>query len=189
MITITPQQDEDLEAKLMARVARGDIGAFESLVDRYQGHLIQFFTLLAGDHAVGEELAQEVFLRLYRSRKQYRPKAKFKTYLNQIARNLWIDHSRRRGPGLLSLDWENEVGDPLSARLPSIRDHEPKPEKLALHRALFQLSTDHRMVLLLHSVWGLSQTEISSVLNLPVGTVKSRMHHAIRNLRNLLEAK
>ena len=110
----TPKPDP--EAFLMMQFSEGDTEAFESLVNRCQGGLIQFFTMLSGNRADGEELAQEVFIRLYRSSQNYRPTAKFKTYLYRVARNLWTDHLRRKSSrgNLVSLEALDASGQGLT---------------------------------------------------------------------------
>lgn len=169
----------DREQALMLRVANGDLGAFETLVDRFQGGLIQYFTMLTRDRSIAEDLAQEVFLKLYRSRQRYRPEAKFQTYLYRIARNHWTDHLRRqtkRGK-LVPLEDQNEPpGDPAITTI----------EWQILERAVASLSEKQRHVFLLSRIEDLSFPEISQILEIPVGTVKSRMHHALSILREAL---
>lgn len=177
----------------MLACARGDHAAFEQLVIRCQDGLIQFFTMLSKNHALAEDLAQEVFVRLYRSRTAYRHQGRFKTYLYRIARNLWTDHLRRENPRCrdLSLDAPDRHGNPLSGTLAAEPRRGPPSGKQnkALVQALLRLPRQQREVLLLSLIEEMTYPEIAAVLEIPAGTVKSRMHHAVRKLRALLKNK
>lgn len=176
--------------------------AFETLVGRWRKPLLNFFYRLLWDRAAAEDLTQEVFLKVYRRRKEYKPQAKFSTYLYRIGRNCWVDYMRRtkRERKHLSLDteWEgngdegNEGGKTLRERLASPRS-EPRLEAQkeerseALVEAVGALSEEHREVFILSAVQGLSYDETAKTVGVPVGTVKSRMHHAVKRLRERLK--
>ncbi len=169
---------------LMLRTAAGDVSAFEALVEALQGRLIQYFSMLARDAALAEDLAQEVFLRLYRARASYRVEAKLETYLYRIAHNLWKDHLRRikRRAPVIRLD--EAVGVEHAA------SEETDPTVMldwdVLVRAIGALPEKQRQVFLLSRIEEMSFPEISQVLEIPVGTVKSRMYHALAFLREML---
>ncbi|HAT10551.1 MAG TPA: hypothetical protein DCS97_08155, partial [Planctomycetes bacterium] len=93
------------ELALMARVRDGDREAVIGIVERYQDELIGFFYHLCWDQTVAEELAQDVFVRLYNARERWQPTARLRTWLYRIAHNLWIDHLRRKR-SLVSIDAE-----------------------------------------------------------------------------------
>ncbi len=172
----------------MCRASRGDDTAFEALVDRCQAGLIQFFVMLSHNPSLGEDLAQEVFIRLYKNRHGYRPEARFKTYLYRIARNLWTDHLRRQPKQGrdLSLDAVNDRGASLGHML-AAESPDPLPvDRKTLYLAVLRLSRQQREVLLLSLLEDLSYPEIAAVLSIPVGTVKSRVYHAVRKLRTIL---
>ena len=181
------RRNDDPGAALMLRAAEGDKAAFEALVDLYQCRLIQFFSLMAGDAALAEDLAQEVFLRLYKARASFRAEAKLGTYLYRIAHNLWNDHLRRSKRRGEVVAFDEAVGaDGLSRA-------ESDPTLLldwgALVSAIGTLPEKQRQVFLLNRIEELSFAEISRILEIPIGTVKSRMHHAVAFLRDALGAE
>ncbi len=171
-----PSDDPESDEALMCRVARhGRDADFVRLVERYQRALVNHFAR-RGVHGECEDLAQETFVRLYRARKRYRVTARFRTYLYRIAHHVWIDHLRRSGR--------------RQRREDAFRD-EPRPESqdpgaMAGHDvawALARLSDAQRDVVVLSVFDQLSHAEIGVVLGIPEGTVKSRLHHALRELR------
>lgn len=181
----------------MRRVAADEPSAFEHLVERILPRLLGFFRRMGADHASAEDCAQEVLLKIYRARSAYQPRARFSTYLLHVARNHWIDvyRHRRLGPVTLSADAttgssEDEPSS-LAASLPA--RHEPRVARAdaaalqaALDRALARLTTEHREVFVLAHLETLRYEEIGSLLGIPVGTVKSRVHTALKQLRGLL---
>ncbi len=182
--------EPDLETVLMQRFAEGDDTAFGQLADRCQGGLIQFFAFLSRDGAQAEDLAQETLLRLYRARGSYRPRGRFKTYLYRIAHNLMRDHWRRERHRArdLSLTEPNRSGATLADVLADDKASPPTDPiaREALYGAIRNLSPPHQTVLLMHLIEDMSGAEIALALAIPEGTVKSRMHYAVRNLRRVL---
>jgi len=188
----------DEEAELMLKVAADVPSAFEALVGRVLPRLLGFFRHLGADRTQAEDLAQDVFLKLYRGRKTYTQRARFTTYLLHVARNHWIDFYRHRrlGPTVISTDAPasrlDDGGDSLGASLPGpspdpARGAEQGQLRAGLGQALAQLEDGQREVFVLAHVHGLRYEEIAAVLEIPVGTVKSRVHTATRLLRKALE--
>jgi RNA polymerase sigma-70 factor, ECF subfamily len=184
---------ERTDPELMAAFQRGDVAAFEELVERHHRGLIHFFFRLAGDRQLAEDWAQEVFLRVVSHAKTYVPRARFTTFLYHIARNFWIDILRGRAVHRrpTSLDAHNEEGErheewmASSARQPS--DLLSSGEVSAqVRRAIEELPDDLRDVVVLSELQGLKYAEIAETLGIPVGTVKSRMHTAVQRLKILL---
>jgi RNA polymerase sigma-70 factor, ECF subfamily len=184
------------DAGLIAAIQKGRLAAFTQLVDRHQRSLINFFYHLSWDRQVAEDCAQEVFLRLYSHLGSYEPQAKFTTFLFRIARNLWIDRMRSqaaRGGRAVSLEAASGAGDerPLQDRLSS---PSPTPVEIlarqetqkALREAIDRLPEEQKAVLILSELQGLKYQEIGEILEIPVGTVKSRMHTAMEKLKDLL---
>ncbi len=177
----------------MSAIGAGDEAAFESLLNRHERGVINFFFRLSWDRALAEDLAQEVFVKLYSHAAAYKPQAKFTTYLYRVARNCWIDHCRRtKGEGnVRSLDAESENGtsfsDTVQARVDDPMNSANRSEVAdAVVEAIDELPEDHKIVFVLSEVQGMRYQEISEVLSIPVGTVKSRMFHAIKRLRDQL---
>lgn len=188
--TATPLSDEEL----MRATADGDMAAFETLVKRHQAPLLRFFVRMGADHALAEDCAQEVLVRVYRARERYEPRARFTTWLYRIGRNFWIDHVRARQvqPRALSLD-----APVAGAEETLLRDAVPQAgdalagRELAeeIERAVAALPEEQRLVLVLGLVQALPYAEVSEILDIPVGTVKSRMHTAVGKLREALDGR
>lgn len=188
----------DPETAILERLRAGDETALDQLVQRYQRELVGFFYHLCWDQLVAEELAQDVFVNVFRARSRYSPLAKVRTYLYRIAHNLWIDHLRRRR-GHLSLDAEMgedslRLVDCLAAPESSAADGVGGAETAAraesirtrVQAALELLPEGQREVFVLANSHGMKYQEIAGVLGIPEGTVKSRMHNAVRTLRDEL---
>jgi RNA polymerase sigma-70 factor (ECF subfamily) len=185
--------DDDRE--LMLRAGSGSQGsreAFDALVTRWQGRLLNFFFRHCGDRELAEDCTQEVFVRLYKARDRYTPDAKFSTFLFTIARHFWIDVARSRAVrpdqqrGVGGQD-EEEREDRLS-RLPAEEAAPPAQVALAddlarMHQALGQLPEPLRDVVRLGVIEALPYAEVSQILSIPIGTVKSRVHAAVHALR------
>lgn len=159
-------------------------GAMDRLVGAYQQELVGFFYARLFRQDVAEDLAQQVFIKLYRARSRWEPRASARTFLYRIAHNALIDHLRRRRPAV-SLEADEEF--PLRNRLPDPRsggdplfDQEVRQRITA---ALDDLSDAHREVFILGQIQALPYCEISEILEIPEGTVKSRMYTAMRRLR------
>jgi RNA polymerase sigma-70 factor (ECF subfamily) len=183
------------DAALLLALKRGEFAAFSELVDRHQRSLINFFYHLCWDRQAAEDCAQEVFLRVYSHLDRYEPQAKFTTFLFRIARNLWIDRARSiavHGKPA-SLDSRSEAGEgrSLGERVPSaslspVEILAKEEQQAALQRALDQLPEEQKAVVILSEIQGLKYQDIGAILDVPVGTVKSRMHTAMERLKELL---
>lgn len=183
------------DVELMVATRNGDRNAFAELVRRHHKPLVNFFFRMVWDRQRSEDFAQEVFLKVYTHAGTYEAQAKFTTYLYRVARNLWIDHLRVSGnqPRAQSLDAPVDGPDGASAgSLVAGADKRPDEilsDRESLHEvqgAIDQLPEEMRLVLVLSEQQGMKYQEISEVLGIPVGTVKSRMHNAIARLREIL---
>lgn len=180
----------DPDIALMERIKVDDQEAVIALVGKYQSELIGFFFHQCWDQLIAEELAQDVFVNVYRSRARYVPTARVRTYLYRIAHNLWIDHLRRQRRHL-SLDATfgedgPRFGDGIAA--PDIRDGSARDLRIRdrVQQALDLLPAGQREVFVLANNHDMKYQDISVVLGIPEGTVKSRMHNAVRALRDEL---
>jgi RNA polymerase sigma-70 factor (ECF subfamily) len=166
----------------------GDAGAFALLVRRWQGPIRRLCTRMTGDEHRAEDLTQETFARAFALRETFRREARFSTFLWRIALNLCSDECRataRRAERSLD-DGPGECSEPRATA--------PAPHALAAQReqagmvreALAQLPEHYRSVVVLRHYEGLKFREIAHVLNIPEGTVKSRMAEALNRLAGLL---
>ncbi len=163
----------------MLDTGRGDRKAFAILVQRYQSRLLNYFRQL-GVYSDAEDLVQETFLRLFRYRHHYSPTAKFTTFLYMLARQIRVDFFRKQYRLLqLKQDYKKE-GVPEEAVAES-GTNAPDIEKI-----LRMISEDMRQVVVLNIYHGMKYREIADILGIPEGTVKTRMFHALRKLREAL---
>jgi len=174
------------EARLIAAARQGDAGAYGSLVRRYQDRLCSSLMHICGSFADAQDAAQEAFLRAYLKLGSFTGASAVYTWLYRIAVNVAISEHRRRRlppPGERALLGEKE---------PSDRAEEPEENLLRLERAalvqqaLDRLSDEHRTILVLREVENCDYDEIAQILDLPVGTVRSRLHRARLQLREKL---
>lgn len=182
---------------LMTAFQGGDMDAYTELYQRHLSGLLNFFYRLSWDHSLSEDFTQETLVRVYRLRRTWTPQAKFTTFLYRVARNLWIDHVRSAYVRKFNVGAKSSVrsGDDdaqsFVERLPDqLRPPEDDLERRELFdtimRALDQLPMEQRMVFVLAEIEGLRYQDISEILDVPVGTVKSRMHAAVGKLQGLL---
>jgi RNA polymerase sigma-70 factor (ECF subfamily) len=174
---------EASDIQLMLRAQKGDMAAFRQLVSRYREPLRRFFAALLANSAEADDCVQETFLRLWLLRERYEPTGKFATYLFQIGKHHLLNQRKRyqAAPQTLPADGVLEL-------LPAA---DPPPETAVLGRereermrqAVAGLPDHYRLVFLLCHDEGLKYAEIACRLNIPVGTVKSRMAEAVRRLR------
>jgi len=168
----------------------GDTAKFSLLLDAYRGPVVAYLYRLVHDHAVAEELAQEVFLRVYRAR-NYEPAASFRSWLIRIATNLarnWVrDH--RADAGLLSLDYEPSLTHWRAPRspLPNIEERLVSECRLMeVRRAIDALPERHRAAVLMHKYLDMDYWEIARAQNCTVSAVKSMLFRAYETLRKRL---
>ena len=187
----------DPDVRLMLEVRGNSAAAFEELVARYQGRLVTLFRHLVGNHQQAEDLAQEVFLRVYRARETYQPGAKFATWLftiaNRAAANAVRDRSRRREVTLPSHD-----SGPLGARpfdrmlqtssgqMPS-RQLDKAEAREIVRMSIESLGERQRMAVLLSKFEGMSYAEIGEIMEISPQAVKSLLWRARENLREVLQ--
>jgi RNA polymerase sigma-70 factor (ECF subfamily) len=158
---------QDPDPRTLARARQGDLDAFEDLVRAYQADVWRFAYHFTRDRSMADDVTQDAFLRAFRFLKSFRGDSKFTSWLFRIARNCAMDALRQR-TGLAA----KEPPPPLGPPDPQAR--------LEIETALAAVSAEHREPFLLIEVFGLSYQEAADVLNVRVGTVKSRMHRARR---------
>jgi RNA polymerase sigma-70 factor (ECF subfamily) len=185
------------DAELMVAFIEGDEEAFTALVEKHHKSLINYFNRLVHDQGLAEDYTQEVFFKIYRFRERYVHTAKFTTFMFRVAHNLFIDQHRKIKDAerrQISLNQENSDGEGHLIELPS-KDKRPidmmeQEEQLeAVRRAVVALPEDLREVFILSQERRLPYKEISGILNIPVGTVKSRVYKAFQKLKEILNLK
>jgi RNA polymerase sigma-70 factor, ECF subfamily len=183
------------DAEIMLRVAAGDEAGFSLLVEKYRRQMVHYMFRMVHNQAVAEELAQEVFLRVYRARASYRAEAKFSTWLYRIATNLGVNHARdtrhERGAQTVYLDQP----DPETGISPDVADTTPTVEQNMLREARLSAIRKHVMALperqrtavLMHKYQDLDYKQIGAVLKLSESATKSLLFRAYQTLRERLK--
>jgi RNA polymerase sigma-70 factor (ECF subfamily) len=189
------RQDDDLVA--IDRASTGDGDAFEMLVRKHQTRVFSLVYRMLGDHAEAEEMAQEIFLKAFRALKRFERKSRFSTWLYSIATNHCLNQleSRRRRPRLQELNRSarregnpgpllDQVADPTAGADQAL---ERADLQRLVQEQLLTLTPEHRSILLLRDIQGLTYEEIGEILSLEPGTVRSRLHRARMELKERLQ--
>jgi len=172
----------------MVRVREGDPASFSLLLERHRGPVIHFLYRMVQNRAVAEELAQEVFLRVYKSRASYQPAAKFTTWLFRIATHLGLNWLRDRRGGKLQRSLDEETGEGTGRQLP---DRGRTIEQELLHQATLRevrqairsLPSKQRAAVMMHKYNEMEYTQIAAVLSCSESAVKSLLFRAYEALR------
>ncbi len=210
MLTVMVEETDD--AKLMTRYAIGDVAAFETVYARHKGPLYRYFFRQCGNPDTADELFQDVWLRIVKARERYEPKARFTTYLYQVAHNCLVDHFRKAGRSLTDGTGQSAaeaIADPFAQELdPAFasarwsivdwqqaqEDPSPGPEAASsgeeraarLRSALDALPLEQREAFLLHEEAEMGLADIAAVTGANAETVKSRLRYAVKKLRSTL---
>lgn len=185
----TPGRHDGDEAELIDRSRKGDSQAFGVLVERYQRRVVGVALAVVHNQDDAIELAQETFVRAFENLSKFESRSSFSTWLYRIAANLAIDFWRReaRHVVLRGEDADNELSKLPASRGDSFKEVSRLELSARLRQALQELTPEHRAVILLREVEGMSYDEISEVLQCPRGTVMSRLHYARTHLRKILK--
>jgi RNA polymerase sigma-70 factor (ECF subfamily) len=195
----TPRMSGDFagmeDAEIMLALSAGNMAAFDVLVQKYRKPIIHFMFRMVHNEAVAEELAQEVFLRVYRSRATYRAEARFSTWLYRIATNLGVNHARdtrheRSAPTVYLDEPDSETGT-----TPDVADQTPSAESgllrgermAAIREHVMALPERQRMAVLMHKYEGMDYKQIGEVLKLSESATKSLLFRAYQTLREKLK--
>ena len=178
--------DEDL----IERFQNGDLYAFDLIVKRYKNQLLNFIYRFLGNTEESEDLVQETFLRVYRNRTAYQKVAKFSTWIYTIAGNLakteLRKRKRRRFFSISELGYNEKDYDIADDAYNPERDVDSRMKEEIIHQQIMALSPKFRQVILLRDVKQLSYEEISKIVNIPLGTVKSRVNRGRLKLQEKL---
>jgi RNA polymerase sigma-70 factor, ECF subfamily len=176
------------ETELIRKATQGDSEAFGILVERYQRRVVGVALAVVHNRDDALELAQETFIRAYENLRSFESRSSFSTWLYRIAANLAIDWRRHEGRHSVvrGEEADNEIERLPSSTGDSFAEFSRSELNQRLRTALDELTPEHRAVILLREVEGLSYDEISDILQCPRGTVMSRLHYARNRLRMIL---
>jgi len=183
------------DAEIMLRVSEGDDEGFNYLIEKYRKPIIHFMFRMVHNQAVAEELAQEVFLRVYRSRQTYRAEARFTTWLYRIATNLGVNHARDTKHERAAQNVYLDQPDPETGTTPDVADATPSVEHdlvrnermRAIRQHVMALPERQRTAVLMHKYQGMDYKQIGEVLKLSESATKSLLFRAYQTLRERLK--
>ena len=183
------------DAEIMLRVKAGDQPAFDYLVQKYRRPLVSFMYRMARNAAVAEDLAQEVFLRVYRSRESYEASAKFTTWLYRIATNLAVNHARdtrhERPEVVVSLDEPDEATgmtmDLADGEITAEQAMLRRERLMGIRRKIEALPERQRLAVVMHKYQQMDYRQIAEVLQLSESATKSLLFRAYETLREQLK--
>lgn len=179
-----------IDHELMVKIGNGDHAAFRNLVERHQNSLVGTVTKMLGNDSDSEDIAQQVFIRVWKHAKRYKPDNKFTTYLYTIARNLVYNESRRRSRKKTTSS--DQLSDDYHLQFPDDANHEPDNNLLeaelqnAIDDAIQKLPENQRMAVVLRRYENVSYEEIAVILDTSVPSVKSLLFRARTTLREHL---
>ena len=184
------------DATIMLELRAGNMAGFDFLIQKYRKPIMHFMYRMVHNQAVAEELAQEVFLRVYRSRETYRAEARFSTWLYRIATNLGVNYARdNRHERMASTVYLDEA-DSETGTTPDVADSTPDAEAKLLRQERLKAIREHemslperqRMAVLMHKYEGMDYKQIGDVLKLSESATKSLLFRAYQTLREKLKA-
>ncbi len=184
------------DQEIVALAVEGKESAYRELIRRYERPVFSLVLRMVRDRQLAEDLSQETFIKALNAIASYRPEYKFSSWIFKIANNAAIDHLRRRELNTLSIDGSPnatsaedieatalQVGDKSETPLAEL---EARELGTAIERAIGQLRPEYRSCIMLRHVEGLAYEEIAQLLDLPLGTVKTYIHRARHELRDML---
>jgi RNA polymerase sigma-70 factor (ECF subfamily) len=177
------------DADLISRAAGGDPSAFQALVERHRSMVYRVAYQFAGNHHDAEDIAQDVFIKVYRSLDRFRQDAQLTSWMYRIVMNACIDHRRRQRPASAA-----PFGDEAEQRMLNTPEDTPGPEERAyagelgqvLESEIGRLPSGQRVVFVMRHHQGMKLCEIADALGLAEGTVKRQLHAAVHRLRHAL---
>ncbi len=188
----TPTATED--AQLVARTQAGDASAFDDLVRKYTQRLYGLVYNMTSNHEDTNDLLQDIFSKAYRAIGGFQGKSSFYTWVHSIGVNMTINFLKKRGRRFhMSLDdidggiQNDKEFIELTASSNPVRDNDLMELQQRLNMAMQKLSNEHRAVVTMFDIQGMPHAEISKILNVSEGTVRSRLFYAHRQLQNYLE--
>ena len=186
------EQEARRDATHIARAQAGDLDAFDALVDRHQTSVFNLCLWILGDRDEAADAAQDAFIRAYRHLKKFRGECAFGSWVSRIAINVARDalkKKRARPRDFSSLEWnDGPAFDPPDAARTAPEEAARRERQIAVRRALAKVPDNYRTALVLFDLQGRSYEECAAILEVPIGTVKSRLSRARAALRDALGA-
>ncbi|WP_250277866.1 RNA polymerase sigma factor [[Clostridium] colinum] len=183
-----------MDIEIVEKVLKGDVDAFSNIIDKYEKMIYNLAYRIFNNVSDAEDITQETFIKIYKNLYKCEGKQSIKTWIYTIAYNTCIDEVRKRkGKNNISLDMEIDGKDnSFSLDFPS---NEPTPENyliqkegiLEIEQAINSLNEDNKALIFLRDIKGFSYNEISEIMGLNIGTVKSKLNRARNTLKNILK--
>ena len=190
---VEPQAAEPTDEELVRRAQEGDVRAFDQLVERYHDKIYSLTYNMTSNREDAEDLTQEIFVKAFEALPRFRGKSSFYTWLYRIAVNKTINYRKKRNRNrALSLDQfdqeikTDEVYHDLTAKGSPLRNISLTELQQKLNEALQHLSEKHRTVLVMHDMQGIPHEEIARIVGASVGTIRSRLFYARRQMQSEL---
>ena len=184
------------EQNLLKKAKNGDIEAFEKLIEGYQKKVFNIAFRMLGNYEDASELAQEVFIKIFKGIKSFKEESTFSTWVHKITTNTCLDEIRKN-KNIINISIDEELKQENSNIHMQIVDNSPTPELVfeqkeirnTVLKAIEKLSGEHRAAIILRELQGFNYEEISIILKCPIGTVKSRINRAKQELKEILKDK
>lgn len=194
-VASTGKAPETGDAEVMLRLKAGELECFDYLMNKYRRPIVHFMFRMVHNQALAEEMAQEVFLRVYRSRETYRAEARFTTWLYRIATNLAVNHARDTRNERIAPKVQLDEPDPETGSMHDVADSTPTIEADMLRRERMNAIKQHvlalperqRMAVLMHKYQEMDYKQIGAVLKLSESATKSLLFRAYQTLRERLK--
>ncbi len=168
--------------------SQGDMAAFETLYERHHRRVYSLCLRMVANSTEAEELAQEVFIQLFRKLGSFRGESAFTTWLHRLTVNHVLMHFRKKGVKLEKTTEEGEIGE-IQDLIQGVGERPRFVDRIALDKAIAELPPGYRTVFVLHDVEGFEHEEIGNMLGVSTGTSKSQLHKARMRLREFLNKK
>ena len=188
MTAAETEKPQSTDYELAQKAALGEMGAFEELYQRHNRRVYSLCLRMTGNVSEAEDLAQEVFIQLFRKIGSFRGESAFTTWLHRLTVNQVLMHFRKR---TVKFEKTTEEGETPDQMVPGTGNPERMQivDKIALDNAIAQLPDGYRNVFVLHDVEGFEHEEVARILGCSVGTSKSQLHKARIKLQKLLKKK
>jgi len=181
----TYSQFDDMQ--LVSMTVSGDTHAYREIVSRYEKMVARIVKSMLGDIQQADDVGQDTFIRLYSSLKDFRGDSKLSTYIQKIAMNQSLNEIRRKKRFISLFYKEDEKGGSQEFEIQSYDEESGRDVKEVVQKALDNLEPEFRAVVVLRSIQGYSTKETAEILDLPIGTVLSRLSRAKEQLKGILE--